>query len=156
MFRFSAFALGVSLCVGWLPASPARAECLIFCADETETTGQKAKELFEADLGGPLPDGVTVQHHLEGGFQDRFVQVRLKATLEGGKALLGLLGTDPRDLRPDTAILSAPQGPGWWTPQQEHDLMGAEAKLGTFAYTSIGVAYDNTGLLTIYIFAFET
>lgn len=96
--------------LGWLVV----AQCGGLGCDRVTADPAKVRALAEAELGIALPDGVTTIGAREGGFQDRFVQIRLDATDAGLRSLLDALGLARADLIPGGAgDIGPPGGPGW-------------------------------------------
>ncbi len=141
-----------------LSASPADARCLFFCGRNDEVTPEVGVMLFERDLGMPLPEGAVLTGMIDGGFQDRFIQVRLSATDDGAKALLGALDVDAAAMEPPSGEQLTIAGAAWWDIADRPGLTVARARLGTFAYALAARARDpdDTARWLIYVIAFET
>jgi hypothetical protein len=152
MFRMVALVIG--LVIG---TTPAAARCLLFCWNG-ELAPAEAVAVFERDLGAALPPGVTVLGMIDGGFQDRFVQIKLGADKVSTAALLVLLHADTK--RPlaqgwhQTTITQA----RWWDIDTHADIMLYDARLGRFAYAVVGQIPDpaDPRRRLIYVIAFET
>ncbi|EEW25800.1 hypothetical protein [Rhodobacter ferrooxidans] len=140
-------------------ATPATAGCLFFCDDAGKPLpADKALASFTADLGAPLPTGVDLLALYEGGFNDRFGQVKLRASLEGRDALLALIVPPGGQFAPlNGQQLEIIKAPGW-DPLSHPDLTVAAGRLGRFATTHVALAADpsDPALTLIYITAFET
>jgi hypothetical protein len=138
-------------------AQPAQAFCFLGCDSEISKPAA-AKAALETQLGQTIPDSVTVEHILQGGFQEKFIQVRISTDQDGAEALLALLGVPPDPVTPLDPLQLGPSGPEWWTPQAEIALFGGPGTIPGYAETIVGIApfpgtYDQ---VTIYIFAFQT
>lgn len=135
----------------------AQSDCLLFC-DEKELSPAKAIIVFNGDLGAPLPDGVKMVGMLEGGFQDRFIQVRLTATASGVDALMALRGKKVADLTDGAAFDFGPERPIWWDVGNRSDLKGADFGSPSLANLMIGVAAEpkQPGQFAVYFFGFDT
>jgi hypothetical protein len=162
--RLAALAAGLVFCVTFLPA-PARAGCLIFCPANDEVRPFRARRAFERVLGQPLPDGVGVEGMIDGGFQDRFIQVKLKATDEGLSRLLGILKVDPASFGPMGDRQTTISPAMWWDIDTRTDLVGADATLDGFPYAFVARASPDANPIRppdaprewlIYILAFQT
>ena len=73
--------------------------------------------MHDADLGISAPPGLRTVAARKGGFQDRFVQIRLSASQDGFDALLRALDLTRGDLGAETAPYLGPAGPDapdWW------------------------------------------
>jgi hypothetical protein len=138
-------------------SGPAQAACLAFC-DDGDIPVAKATALVEAELGAALPAGVEVLGLFEGGFQDRFIQVKFRAEAAAVPGLLMLLGTDAAGFGPvGTAQLTiAPVE--WWTPERAAGLTIAPGRLAGFAETTVAMAADpeTAGKVIVYLIAFQT
>jgi hypothetical protein len=155
--RFSPLLQSLALLWLFFVAAPASALCLLGC-DTDLSDPIAARAALESQLGQPLPPSVTVKHIRQGGFQDKFLQVRLSTDQEGMMALLPLLGlpADPTD--PVDPAQLGPDDAGWFRPQDHIALFGGSGHLPDYAETIVGIAhfpgtYDQ---VTIYIFAFQT
>ncbi|GGL63847.1 hypothetical protein [Wenxinia marina] len=128
----------LAVCLALLPAA-APAFCFLGCDEESE--GAEAAAAFAAALGFAAPEGVEVQHHLDGGFQDAFFQSRLAATPEGLATLGDLLGADLAALPPaeDTRGYTDAD---WWPEAPPVGLTGADISLPGWPYAAIRVAPD--------------
>jgi hypothetical protein len=137
-------------------ARPAAAGCLIFC-DEAVREGAEATAAFTALLGSDLPEGATVTHLLEGGFQDGFVQVRLDASPTAADTLLARLGTARDRLQPGTGQGFGATAADWW-PEPTDRLLRGEVRLAHFAFAEAALAGPGGGSAseTLFLFAFET
>jgi hypothetical protein len=147
-----ALALGMATL---LAAAPAGARCLIFCNDIVQP--EEAAAVFARDLGRALPAGVAVVRMIDGGFQDRFVQIKLRADAEGTAALLAALKVDTlRPLAPGSRHATITEA-RWWDINAHADLALYEARLGRFAHAEVAVAPDpaDPARRLIYILAFE-
>ncbi len=103
----------ILLALGALAASPAQGGCLIFCGNpDLDPAG--ALDRFEVELRNPLPGGVTLIGMIDGGFQDRFIQVRLTATPKGAEALLNLMGQSLVTLGTQNVRLTGAEKAEWW------------------------------------------
>lgn len=153
MTRLIAFAAAI----GFWPKC-ADAGCLFLCRDNGELSLTEAAEVFTGDLGKSLPSGVTVLGMIDGGFQDRFVQVKLGSDTAGAIALMAALRADPaRALPPGTAQTTVASA-DWWDIDTHPDLVLFEARLGRFPHVIVGRAADpeDPARWLIYVFAFET
>ncbi len=139
-----------------LAAPPAQAGCLIFCGDP-DLDPADALDRFEVELRNPLPGGVTLIGMIDGGFQDRFIQVRLTATAEGAEALLNLMQQSLATLGTRTAPLTGAEKAQWWDADTFSTMQTGQAKLDGFYETRIGIAPepDAADRLAIFIFAFQ-
>lgn len=137
---------------------PATARCLFFCADPEIIAPDKAAAVFARDIGAALPEGVAVVGMLEGGFQERFIQVRLRATPAGLDTLLGLRKLTRVDLKSGGAVDLGPEQPDWWDVAKAKNLRAANFGGTTLANLWIGVADDpvEKGVFAVYFFGFET
>ncbi len=139
-------------------AQPASAFCLLGCDAEISEPAA-AKAAFETQLGQTLPEGITVQHIRQGGFQDKFIQVLITTDYEGAQGLVAMLKVPAAfDTLIDAAQLG-PEGPDWWQPHGDlGGLTGGLGKIPGYAETMVGITilpstYD---YVTIHIFAFQT
>lgn len=137
------------LALAALPLAPARADCLRGACDFD------AAALIEAETGQPLPDGTRIVGALMGGFQDRFVQIRLEMTPEGLSALTATLqagaGGKPQDFQLE--LQPAP----WWDLPARPEVTIGPARFGHFAFAFIAFAPATAaGRLDVYLLAFET
>jgi hypothetical protein len=149
--------LTVALALAMALSAPAQAFCLLGCDAEISDSAT-ATTAFQTQLGQPLPTSVVVEHIRQGGFQDKFLQIRLTTDQDGMTALLPMLGlvadptgrVDPAQLGPDDLT--------WWTPQSQVALLGGPGRLAGYAETMVAVApFPGTfDQVTIYIFAFQT
>ncbi len=134
------------------------AQCLLFC-DEEILPPEQAAETFAADLGQPLPEGVTVLGMVNGGFQDRFIQVKLRAGDDAAlQALLSALQVDPAALAaPEAAQLTITSAP-FWDIEGAEDLRIATGTMAGFAHATVAVAPDpeDAGARFVYLIAFQT
>lgn len=139
-----------------LAATPAWPECLIFCGTG-EVAADEAVPVFERDLRAPLPEGVVLTGMIDGGFQERFIQVRLTATEDGAAALLSMLNVAPEAMKPAPGRDLAFTEVDWWDTADRPDLTIAEARLGTFAAAWAARARDpqDPSRWLIYIAAHE-
>lgn len=103
--------LGVAVTAGtiWVLTD----DCGLLCSDTVTSAPSEVTDLAAADLGFPLPPGVTPVAAREGGFQDRFIQIRLAASDAGLDALLASFGHARADMDITTTYLGPP-GPAWW------------------------------------------
>jgi hypothetical protein len=155
--RFSPLLQSLALLWLFFVAAPASALCLFGC--ETDLSDPlAARAALESQLGQPLPPSVTVTHIRQGGFQDKFLQMRLITDQDGMMAFLPLLGlpVDPTD--PVDPAQLGPDDAEWFRPQDHIALFGGSGHLAGYAETIVGVAhfpgtYDQ---VTIYIFAYQT
>ena len=117
-----------------------------------------AAAVLARDLGTALPPGVVVVGMIDGGFQDRFMQIKLGADAEVTAALLSALKADmKRPLAPrfhQTTIAEAP----CWDIDPHADLVVCDASLGRFEYAVAGVVPDPADAAPhlIYMIAYET
>jgi hypothetical protein len=150
----AAVALGAAL---YSPAF-AKDRCVFLCGEENDATPAQARNLLTADLGGPLPAGLLVIGYVEGGFQDRILQVRLHGTSAGAQALLALLGHDMADLTPGTANMTAAIERDWWNLDAASPMLQIETYGPHLDYLTIGIVPDlsDPDLVTLYLLGFNT
>ncbi|MCB6177316.1 hypothetical protein LHP98_04135 [Rhodobacter sp. Har01] len=137
------------LALAVLHCAPARADCL------RGTCDLDAIALIEAETGQPLPRDTEVIGALQGGFQDRFVQIRLEMSGEGLDLLTKALKADSTG-KPQDFQLEISKAP-WWDLPARSDIAIGEAKFGHFAFAFIafGPAADKNRR-DVYLLAFET
>jgi len=92
----------------------ARSDCGLFCSARVTFDPVAILPLADSALGITTPPGVRTHAARTGGFQDRFVQIRLSASRQGLDALLALLDLAPEDLADDPPPYLGPTGPDWW------------------------------------------
>lgn len=137
---------------------PVQAGCLFFCDENDEVPPAQAGPALEAVLGAPLPPGLQVTGMIDGGFQDRFIQVRLRGSADGAAALWPLLGIDPATMRsPDGMQLTIAEA-DWWDVETRADALAALAVLRGFpnAWALWSASPDDPELIDVYLFAFQT
>ena len=156
-----ALAAGLALAVTILPA-PAHAGCLIFCPKNDEVPAARAAPTLSSVLGQPLPDGVAVLGMIDGGFQDRFIQVKLTANASGLTQLLSLLKVDDNAFGPLGDRQTTINAATWWDIDAHTDVTAADATLPGFAYAFVARAHDlpdsqaGDRTWTLYILAVQT
>jgi hypothetical protein len=135
----------------------AQAACLAFCGDGDIPVGKAAAQV-EAELGTALPAGVEVLGLFEGGFQDRFIQVKFRAEAAAVPGLLVLLGTDAAEFGPVGTAQMTIAPVDWWTPESAAGLTTAPGRLAGFAETTVAMAADPEaeGKVILYLIAFQT
>lgn len=153
MVRTLAFAAAVALGAGASDAG-----CLVFCPKNGELTPAAAAQTLARDLGKDLPPGVTVLGMIDGGFQDRFVQVKLGADMQGTLSLLAALSADVKKPLQLGEVQTTVDEADWWDIDTRPDLVLVKASLGRFPYVIVGWAADpaDTSRWLIYVLAFET
>ncbi len=124
--------------------------------DGIEYASDTAVELFEAEIGASLPEGVVVLNYYEGGFQDRFVQIKLAATDAG---LASLIATLP--LGPPTVYVPYAFGISeftWWDAGNHAEGTLYVGRYGSFPQASLLAVADpaRPGAFLVYLMAFET
>jgi hypothetical protein len=140
------------------PPQPARAGCLIFCPKNDEVPAARAAQTFARVLGQPLPKGVIVLGMIDGGFQDRFIQVKLRATDAGAVAVLAALGVAPAAMGPMDGRQTTINPAAWWDIDTRPDLRGTDARLAGFPYAFAARARDpaDPARWLVYVLAFQT
>jgi hypothetical protein len=139
-----------------LPAF-AKDRCVFLCGTETDATPASARDLLTVDLGGPLPSDMQVVGYVEGGFQDRFLQVRLHGTRAGAEALLGLLGHTLADAVPGAISMTAVVERDWWDLDGTSPVQLIETHGPHLDYLTIGIRPDPSypDLVTLYLLGFN-
>jgi hypothetical protein len=99
----------------------------------------------EAELGVPLPAGVEVEGYLEGGFQDRFVQIKLSAPASAIAALLGRLGVAQSDMGLRENVQWTIEAADWWDPEANPGMPNAAVTLPHLDSAHLGLALSPTG-----------
>lgn len=132
----------------WLIAPP----CLLGC-DEV-VAGADARARVEAVLPAPLPSDVRVTHLLAGGFQDRFVQIRLSAPYTRLSEVMAAFGADPVMLSPAPNRPFGAASADWWPMAGLPDMRETDGALPGFHAARIGVAPSPTLPATLLVFVF--
>lgn len=137
-----------------MAARPAAAGCLAFCDDEVPAG--EARSRFEATLGQPLPEGVDVLGMIDGGFQDRFIQVKLRATQGAAPELYALLGASEGAFAPVAGQQLVIAEAEWWDVLAR-DPQVAEGRLASFASVHVARSLEqDADAVLIYVIAFQT
>ncbi len=125
--------------------------------DTLTTDPQSNASYVEASLGQPLPPGVVVDGILEGGFQERFVYIKMTAPETELHSIFDLLAVDNTTFRETGPAQSGIDAP-WWTINQHPGLFIAPATFGHFPQATISLAPDpaDATVIFIYLFAHET
>lgn len=145
-----ALALPVSLALP--PPVHAAWPCLLGC--DSNLDQEAATSLMRRIVGDGPPAGVSVTHGVEGGFQDRFVQIRFSLAADRRDVLLAWLsvaGLPTRGPMPESGPVA------WWAPAGvELDLW--QVALDGFPHGRLGLApdADRPGWLVAWLFAFQT
>jgi hypothetical protein len=136
----------------------AKDRCTFLCGNETDATGTEAAKLLTVDLGGPLPAGLEVIGYVEGGFQDRILEVRLHGTRAGAEVMLALLGQKITDVSPDATPMAAVIARDWWDLEPAKPIPQIETRGPHLDYITIGILPDpsDPGMLTIYMLGFDS
>ena len=152
-----ALAAGLALAVPVLSA-PAQAGCLIVCPKNGEVPAARAPATFARILGQPLPGEVALEGMIDGGFQDRFIQVKLRATGDGLARLLSILKVDPAAMGPMGDRQTTINPAAWWDIDARPDLLGADAALAGFPHAFVARARDpdDAARWVVYVLAFQT
>lgn len=154
-----AAALALALATGvlfWLATSRG----LINTAKEIDDPAE-IRARTSADLGAPLPDGVTPVARYEDGFQDLFVLTRLSASGPAFTALMDALGLDESTLAPAPSS-QQPPGAGkvsWWdVARHGTTCRSITLESPTLAYLHLTICRDESApdLRHIYLQGNET
>lgn len=129
--------------------------CLLGC--DTVFTGDQAARNVEIALDAELPEGVTVPAMLIGGFQDRFVQIRLETPPEILPQVLTLFSADVDALNDAETVTMTASAADWWDVDARRDLRVTDGELEAFTFVGIAVANNRSqGGLTVYVFASQS
>jgi hypothetical protein len=139
-------------------AEAASAGCLIGCPPNDEVPAAEAGTRFAEATGLSLSAGTRLVGMIDGGFQDRFIQVKLSADEAGAAKLLDALGlTEAAFGSPDGSQLTIAEA-SWWDVEAHPGLVLAPVKLDGFAYGHLARTRDpdEGGRWLFYLLAFQT
>jgi hypothetical protein len=129
--------------------------CLLGC--DTLVTGPEARSRVDAALDHPLPASARVTHLLHGGFQDRFVQIRLTVPRTDLPAVLAAFGVDPRELAAEPGRRLGASPADWWPIDGMAGLMRASGDLRGFHAAEVATIPDpqSPDHALIFVFAYQ-
>ncbi len=158
MTRVPAALMAMALATALSAPAFARDRCVFLCGTETDAAPAEARGLLAIDLGAPLPAGMQVVGYVEGGFQDRIVEVRLHGTRAAADAMLALLGHSMADLDAGTFEMRAVIARDWWDLGSPTPLLHIETHGPHLEYLTIGILPDpsDPDLVTVYLLGFNT
>jgi hypothetical protein len=117
----------------------------------------KAVEYVQAESLIPLIEGVTVLGVVDGGFQDRFVQIKLEVpddvTL---RKVLDSLAITPDGFVPSENAQLTIAPAAFWNPDEYKPMPVAQGRLLGFSFVNIGLARPMKSRTLLFILAFQT
>ncbi|GHC44023.1 hypothetical protein [Neogemmobacter tilapiae] len=117
----------------------------------------KAADYVQTESLIPLVEGVTVLGVVDGGFQDRFVQIKLEVpddvTL---RRVLDSLAVTPDGFVPgENAQMTIAAAP-FWNPDEYAPMPVAQGRLLGFSFVNVGLARPEKSRTLLFILAFQT
>lgn len=110
---------------------------------------------LERRIGTPLPRSTEVLGFIDGGFQDRFWQIKLRVSDRELAALLAAFSA--QSFQPTNTFYFAQPNVGFWNPGMMPDQQTAQGVIPGFDTSQLLTAPDpdGAGFTLIYIFSFQ-
>ena len=117
----------------------------------------KAAEYVQSEKLIALTQGVKVLGVVDGGFQDRFIQIKLEipddVTL---RKVLDSLAVTPDGFVPGDNAQMTIAPASFWNPDEYAPMPVAQGRLLGFAYVNVGLARPEKSRTLLFILAFQT
>lgn len=153
--RRSVFALGMAILVGVLAVNIMPAPCFFGC--DVTLSRDEAEDWVTRTVAAPLPHGVSVPILLLGGFQDKFVQIRLEGPTYQVPVVLEYFGVSLSQLAEISSPNMTASTVPWWTVDEISPILVAPARIPGFDAARLAIAPNAAapGLHVFFLFAHQ-